>query len=171
MILGLRNGAVRLVDHQPGWAAAFDAARARIESALDPGLILGLEHVGSTAVPGLIAKPIIDIALQIPAAAATPIAPLVAAGYLDRGDKGADGGHLLALEPEPDVRTEHLHVVRAGDGLWAIYLSFRDRLRADPAARDRYAALKRRLAAAHASERERYTAAKAAFIRGLLEGG
>lgn len=166
--LGLANDAVQLVDHQAAWAVAFDAARARITAALDPALIVALEHVGSTSVPGLVAKPIIDIALEIPAGAATPIAPLVAAGYLDRGDKGADGGHLFGLEPEPGIRTEHLHVVRAGDGLLAIYLRFRDRLRADPDARRRYAELKRRLAAELGDQRERYTDSKADFIRAML---
>jgi GrpB-like predicted nucleotidyltransferase (UPF0157 family)/ribosomal protein S18 acetylase RimI-like enzyme len=170
--LGLADGAVRLAAHDPGWARAYDTARRRIEAALGPLGLRGVEHVGSTSVADLDAKPIVDVVARMPIAAdgGAIIAALAAAGYLDRGDKGDDGGHLFARELEPGVRTEHLHVVRDGDGMWEIYLRFRALLRSDPEARRRYLELKRRLAAEHPGDRERYTAAKAELIRALLAG-
>ena len=133
---------------------------------------MDIQHVGSTAVPGLVAKPILDIAVAVHAKDAIPrvIARLVALGYIDRGDGGSDGGHLCVWEPEPDVRTVHVHVVEEADPQWRDYLFFRDRLRADEGARRRYDETKRRLAATHPHDRRAYGAGKEELIEGVLRG-
>ncbi len=133
------------------------------------GGAVAIEHVGSTSVPGLPAKPILDIALALADALTAPtIDRLTAIGYIDCGDKGGDGGHLLVKESSPGVRTVHLHVVAHGDDNWRAYMIFRDALRRCPPLRDAYAALKRHLAAQLPDDRPRYTASKHGFIQSVM---
>lgn len=166
--LGLARGTVRLVDGDPGWPGAFERLAARLRPALGP-LAAAIEHVGSTAVPGLAAKPILDIAVGLvpdadPGQLVARLAPL---GWIFRGDN-ADSGLLFVLEDRPAHRVAHLHMVGYRDPRWHRYLRFRDRLRTDPAARAAYAELKLGLAERFADDRRAYTAAKDAFITGLL---
>jgi GrpB-like predicted nucleotidyltransferase (UPF0157 family) len=170
-ILGLAYGTVRLVDSDPEWPGAFQRLAAELSLALGPHAA-AIEHVGSTAVPGLAAKPILDVAvgLSMDADPARVVAILERLGWIFRGDKG-DAGLLLVLEDRPPNRVAHLHVVAFGDARWHRYLAFRDRLRADPAARTAYAELKRDLAERFAGDRTAYTAAKHTFIAGLLAEG
>ena len=167
--LGLGRGAVQLVDHQPGWAEVFERERLLLRGRLGK-LACDIQHVGSTAVPGLAAKPIIDIAVAIPSLSVLPDVrtSLVALGYLDRGDFAADGGHLFVRESAPDVRTHHVHVVRVDDPQWRNYLAFRDGLRSDPRARAEYGALKLGLGERVAHDRRAYVAVKVACIRRIL---
>jgi GrpB-like predicted nucleotidyltransferase (UPF0157 family) len=169
-MLGLQRGTVRLVPYTAQWARLFAAERRRIESALG-ALALAVEHVGSTAVPGLCAKPILDIGVAVrrSADAAACVAPLMRLGYEYLGDRRGTGGHFFA-KGDDARRTHYVHVVAHDSAEWADYLRFRERLRADAAARDEYAQLKVALAAAHATDRESYTRAKEAFIRRILAG-
>jgi GrpB-like predicted nucleotidyltransferase (UPF0157 family) len=167
-VLGLAYGKVRLVDSDPGWPRAFQRLAAELRLALG-SLAVAVEHVGSTAVPGLAAKPILDIAVGLAPDADTAqvIAILEPLGWNFRGDKG-DAGLLFVLEDRPAHRVAHLHIVGYGDARWRRYLVFRDRLRTDPATRAAYAQLKRRLAEEFVWDRRAYTAAKDSFITGLL---
>jgi GrpB-like predicted nucleotidyltransferase (UPF0157 family) len=121
-------------------------------------------------VPGLAARPIIDIAVAdaSPADAQRCRPLLVELGYLDRGDRGREGGYVFMRERTPEVRTHHLHMVAFDDPQWANYLRFRGRLRADVALRTEYASLKRKLQERFPCDRQGYTAAKDAFIRRVL---
>jgi GrpB-like predicted nucleotidyltransferase (UPF0157 family) len=169
--LGLAYGQVRLAASDPGWPAAFQRLAAELRAALGEEAV-AVEHVGSTAVPGLAAKPILDVAVGL-APGADPdraIAALGPLGWRFRGDKGDEGGLLLVLEDRPAHRVAHLHLVGHGDVQWRRYLALRDRLRADPAARAAYARLKERLTTRFGGDRRAYTAAKAAFIAQLLHG-
>jgi GrpB-like predicted nucleotidyltransferase (UPF0157 family) len=168
-MIGLKRGTVRVVPADAEWPVLFAQEAQRLREHLGH-LVLAIEHVGSTAVPGLAAKPILDIAVVVasPAAIARCRQPLDELGYLDRGDAGHDGGYLFVKECEPDVRTHHLHLVTVDDAQWTNYLRFRDTLRADAALRDQYAALKRTLQDRFAGDRRSYTAAKDAFVRRVL---
>lgn len=167
--IGLTRGTVRIVDSDPGWPGAFEKVIGELRRALG-GWTEGIEPIGSAAVPGLAAKPILDVAVAL--AAHTQISDvhtvLTRLGYHYGGDAGAWGGHIFALEDRPDHRLVTLHAVRHDDPQWARYLIVRDRLRRDPTARRAYAALKRRLAAEYPSDRQAYTSAKTAFITDLL---
>jgi len=167
-MLGLKYGTVHLVEHNPGWRASFPAEQAALGEALD-GLSCDIEHIGSTAVPGLPAKPIMDIAIGIPDAGDVReyIARLQQVGYEYRGDAGEDGGHVL-VRATGDVRTHHVHVVVLGGDQWRRYLLFRDLLRSDAMARDRYAAAKRELARRFTDNRKAYTDGKADIVDRLL---
>ena len=126
--------------------------------------------MGSTAVPGLPAKPIVDLAARLAhdAAIEAVIPRAEALGYIYRGDGADQGGHLFVLEREPDVRVVHLHVVRWDDPQWSRYLAFRDGLRRRPDLCARYAVLKLALAATYRDSRKTYTESKHDFIGGLL---
>lgn len=170
-MIGLKRKTVRVVDHDPGWAAlAAEACTAVRQAAGD--LILDIQHVGSTAVPGLPAKPILDLAAAVAGMEVMPqlIRALTTAGAIYRGDGADQGGHLFVWESEPEVRTIHLHVVAADDAQWTRYLRFRDALRQDPVLRRRYAELKRKLGERFPEDRMSYTASKDEFIRSVLDG-
>jgi GrpB-like predicted nucleotidyltransferase (UPF0157 family) len=167
--LGLLYGKVELVPYTSEWALLFVQEAARLREVLSPWPCQ-IEHVGSTAVPGLVAKPILDIAIGVPVAVTVNrvIAAIESLGYEYRGDAGASGGHILVRESRPRVRTHHLHVVALGDDQWTAYLALRDLLRANPDARDAYVRAKRALASVHDSDRTAYSAGKAEVIRELL---
>lgn len=169
--LGLESGTVRLVPYDARWPALFAEESERIMSIVAAAGLptLRIEHVGSTAVPGLAAKPILDLA----AGRARDVAPAVyipvleAAGYLYRGEMGVPGREFFRLGV---LRSHHLHLVEHEGEQWRRYLGLRDALRASPALRDRYAALKQDLAGRYPSDREAYTEGKTAFVEEVLRG-
>ncbi|HOB94684.1 MAG TPA: GrpB family protein [Aquabacterium sp.] len=157
-----------LAPPDPRWAALFAAERDAIAAALAPWLAGAPEHIGSTAVPGLPAKPVIDIMAPVVSLDASRAA-IAAAASLQYAYVAyqADRMHWFC-KPGPVNRTHHLHLVPVGSALWRERLAFRDALRADTALRDAYADLKRRLAAAHPQDREAYTDAKGPFVAAVL---
>jgi GrpB-like predicted nucleotidyltransferase (UPF0157 family) len=168
-MIGLKRHTVRVVEHDPNWSALFDAERDALQRALGE-LAADIQHVGSTAVPDLPAKPILDIAVAVRTLDVIPdmVERLTGIGYIYRGDGGDDGGHLFVREPEPDIRTVHVHVVETGNYQWKDYLAFRDMLREDADVRKRYADVKLDLAKRFPDDRKSYTAAKDEFIREVL---
>ncbi len=159
---------VVIVDHDPAWAEAFRSLSARIRQALRE-LPVEVEHVGSTAVPDLAAKPIIDIDVVVPTVVdlAEVIRRLQALGYVHEGDLGITGREAFRA-PWGDPK-HHLYLCASDSpALWE-HRSFRDRLRADPSLARRYADLKRRLAVEHGTDRTAYTESKSAFIREVLD--
>lgn len=160
---------IRLVAYDPDWPRRFERERAALAGAIGPWIAGGIHHVGSTAVPGLAAKPIIDI--------------LVGVRDLDESRAcleplGAELGYLYApymaeemhwlCKPHPSRRTHHLHLVPSGSERYRAELAFRDRLRADAEQAAEYLALKQGLARRFENDREAYTAAKSDFIRRAL---
>ena len=168
-MIGLQRGTVQVVAHHPDWHHLFEQERHLLHQQIGH-LVLDIQHVGSTAVAGLDAKPILDLAVAVTAMAMLPrCGPLLCRiGYMDRGDGGTNGGYLFVKESVPDVRTHHVHVVAIDDPQWHNYLRFRDRLRAEEGLRTRYAKLKQDLQKQFAQDRQSYTAAKHEFIRGVL---
>lgn len=159
--LGLRYGEVVVTDHNPAWAAIFDKLAAEINRAL-AGLAVDVEHVGSTAVPGLVAKPIIDVAVGVEASTdnVRVVAALTEAGFAFRGDLGDHGGLLFVLESDPEIVVAHIHVVELNGFQWRWYLAFRDGLRSRNRLRGQYESLKRGIAETHAKDRDGYSQAK-----------
>jgi GrpB-like predicted nucleotidyltransferase (UPF0157 family) len=168
-MIGLKRHTVRVVEHNPGWASLFDNEADGIRHA-GGSLVLDVQHVGSTAVFGLPAKPVLDIAVAIGTSGDIPelAKRLMAIGYIDRGDAGRDGGYLLVRDSEPEVRTVHLHIVEQTDRQWSHYVAFRDILRRDAGIREEYGELKKRLAAVYPNDRKHYTDSKNAFIQRVL---
>lgn len=167
--LGLRVGGVVVREYDSRWPAEFERERAALANLLD-GVVDRIEHVGSTAVAGLAAKPLIDIALGFsdPRRLDEGRARLLAAGYEDRGDLGEKGG-VVVTKGTPSERTHILHLVLVQSDQWRRFLTFRDTLRADPTVRDEYATLKRGLAQQFPDDREGYTGGKAPFVDGVTK--
>jgi GrpB-like predicted nucleotidyltransferase (UPF0157 family) len=156
-------------DYDPEWPNRYLALRAPIAAALGD-LAVGIEHVGSTSVPGLAAKPTIDIVILVRSIADLPrvIERLERIGYVHEGDFGVNGREAFAT---PAGYAKHDHHLYACHPDWPGYgdqIVFRDYLRTHPAAADAYAALKRSLAIRHRDDRAAYTAAKADFVRDVL---
>lgn len=170
MVIGLKRGTVKIVPYQVEWEGLFEQERQLLARCIG-NLVVDIQHVGSTAVPGLEAKPIIDIAIAVadPEMISRCTRPLAAIGYIDRGDSGKNGGYLFVKESAPGVRTYHLHLVTVEDSQWRTYLRFRDLLRGDETIRARYANLKARLKRLYPDDRGRYTSGKHDFIRSVLQ--
>lgn len=154
------------------WPALFEVERERLQC-LFPGAFIAIEHMGSTAVPGLAAKPVIDIlaGVESMAAARALVGPLCANGYTTSAEfNAALADRQWLMRWANGHRTHHLHLVVHGGAVWAQRLRFRDALRGDAALAARYAALKAGLAAQYPKDREAYTEAKAVFVRSVCEG-
>ena len=167
MPLGLESGIVRVAPYDQAWPRLFAAESARLHDALG-GLPLVLEHTGSTSVPGLPAKPVLDILAGV--AAHDPLAPYVAAlvdaGYVHRGEQGIPGREFFR-RGEP--RAYHIHLTHVGSSFWRDHLAFRDYLRAHAEVRDEYARLKQELAVRFPADREAYIEHKGPFVRRVLD--
>jgi GrpB-like predicted nucleotidyltransferase (UPF0157 family) len=159
---------IHLAPYDPAWPALFEAERERLLEVLAPWLTGPVEHVGSTAVPGMIAKPVVDIMAGVESLAASrdAIAAVAALRY-QYAPYRPDVVHWFC-KPDFSLRTHHLHLVPVGSRLWRERLAFRDILRADADVAARYAALKSRLAILHRLDREAYTDAKGPFIEEVL---
>ena len=162
---------ITLTKHDLRWPVLFAEEAARIRAAVDGGLIVGIEHFGSTAVPGLSAKPIIDllVAVRSLAEARERVIPVLeAVGYSYwRDDPAPDRLFLVKGLPPNGPRTHHVHIV--GQGTSADRLLFRDVLRADPEEAKRYAALKQYLAARFPGDREAYTKGKTEYVYSVTQ--
>ncbi len=159
---------VLLVPYDDTWPARFREEEKAIRRVLAGHLAGPIEHVGSTAVPGLAAKPIIDIMVGVTSLAESrSIIPLLAEiGYVHYPYR-PDVMHWFC-KPSAAFRTHHLHAIPVGSALWRDRLAFRDYLRAHPETRLEYAALKAELAERHHLDREAYTEAKTPFIARVL---
>ena len=164
--LGLESGIVRLVDYDDRWPLLFAAEARRIRDQCGT-LALRLEHIGGTSIPGMCAKPVLDIAAGRPAEAAIEdyVAALERAGYVYRGERGVPGREYFR---RGQPRAYHLHLVEDGGALWSDYVVFRDYLRADAEAAREFAGLKRALAARFVHDREAYMNAKGPHVAEIL---
>ena len=155
--------AIVLVDYDPRWPVRFLDERAKITTALGAEAIR-IEHIGSTAVPGLAAKPIIDVLVTVAVLEDEPryLPALQRAGYVLRV---REPGHRMMRTPELDV---HLHILPDVDPAVTAYLAFRNRLRSSIADRDLYAATKRRLAQQDWPTMDHYADAKSEVILQIL---
>jgi len=164
--LGLESGTVRVVPYDPRWPDLFLAELHRLTAALLP-LAATIEHIGSTAVPGLAAKPILDIlaGYDDPELLQEFIRSFEAAGYEHRGEQGIPGREFFR---RGKPRSYHVHLTRTGNLFWLRHLGYRDLLRSDPALRDAYADLKHQLAAQFPTNREAYIEGKTEFIQATV---
>jgi GrpB-like predicted nucleotidyltransferase (UPF0157 family) len=169
---------VAIVPYDSHWAELYRWEAEHLLSCFPKGLIRRIEHFGSTAVPGLAAKPIVDMLVEVPSlrAARTEIAPVLEAqgyDYFWRPSFGDDVPPWYAFfikRTGSGIRTHHIHVVtrrRTFQGHWDRLL-FRDYLIAHPQTAREYARLKSRLATAHPNDRVAYTSGKAAFISRVM---
>lgn len=158
---------VVVAEYDQSWPARYEEEKARIVEALGDAVV-AIEHVGSTAVPGLAAKPIIDIMVGVRKLddGERCIRPLVAIGYEYRGEAGVPGRHYFR---KGDPRSHHLHMAEHAGHFWERHILFRDLLREDRELAQQYGALKKELAAKYRTERLAYWEAKSPFIESVLD--
>jgi GrpB-like predicted nucleotidyltransferase (UPF0157 family) len=162
---------LELSAYSPMWPAIFDMERVRLDQLFGPGTV-EIEHIGSTAVPGLGAKPVIDVMVGAAALEVFEIRmpELQAEGYryvpeLEKSNPGRR--YFVKTDGQPGNFT--LHAVVAGTAYWREHLAFRDALRMSPTLCEEYWRIKRRAATRHPNDRTAYADAKAAFIRMVLD--
>jgi GrpB-like predicted nucleotidyltransferase (UPF0157 family) len=168
MTLGLESGIVRLEPYDPAWPELFVAEAERLQKLFAAaGLVVTLEHSGSTAIPGLASKPILDILGGYAEGTLVTeyIDVLAEAGYVHRGEQGVPGREFFR---RGNPRSYHLHLTQIDGPFWRDHLTFRNRLRADNALRDAYAALKHDLATRFPNDREAYIEGKGPFVNDIL---
>jgi GrpB-like predicted nucleotidyltransferase (UPF0157 family) len=169
---------ILLVDYDPEWPQSFEEERARLQQAIGEWTV-AIEHVGSTAVPGLAAKPVIDmgVALRRREDTLLCITPMRELGYVCLGESEIPGRTFfrkLTNTPAPGqifdgvARTHHVHMYESGHWEDVAHVLFRDYLRAHPQVAEDYAAHKRELASRHGGDVESYAMAKSEFVRGVL---
>lgn len=169
-MIGLRRGTVKLKPYNPRWAIAFRTEERRLRRALGK-LVVDIQHIGSTAISGMAAKPIIDISVGVRTMgdAGRCIQPLRKLGYEWRRDFGGPHVQLLFVKGPEQKRTHYLHLMKYDGALWENDIFFRNYLRRHKRQAKAYANLKRRLAARFSSDRPSYTSAKAKFILGVIK--
>jgi GrpB-like predicted nucleotidyltransferase (UPF0157 family) len=165
-VLGLDHGVVRLCDHTSLWAELYREEKERI-MAVAGDLIVDLEHIGSTSIPGIKAKPVLDImagVTQLEKAHFCKV-PLEGIGYVYLADAGIENDHVFGKNVP---RTHYLHIVEYGGSKWTNHLYFRDRLRSDPALAQAYEELKEELSRKFSNNRAKYHDAKSKFINEVV---
>ncbi len=162
-----------IVDYDESWPEKFAVAAAELWVAVAPWIV-EIEHVGSTAVPGLAAKPVIDIQVGVSSLRATPeiVAAIEGLGYeyVPEFERELPNRRYFRRSSVAGVRTHQIHLVERSDhGWWDRHILFRDWLSDHAVDRDRYAELKRALAVEYRTDRVGYTDAKSAFIAGVVD--
>ena len=165
------GGKIVVSDYDPAWPWMFEEERTRVQDALG-SLAVTIEHVGSTAVPGLAAKPIIDLLVSVrdlDGACASCIAPLAALGYRYMHEyEPWLPGELLFRKGVPGPWTHHVHIVEPGGRRWEELVLIRDELRSDPELARAYANLKQALALVFEDDIAGYRDAKRPFLEAVL---
>ncbi|MFW5653622.1 MAG: GrpB family protein [Planctomycetota bacterium] len=174
-MLGLEP--VVLLDWTTRWPVAFRELQDELQRALgSDGHLTSIEHIGSTAVPGLPAKPVIDILIgvrQIDRVVDEWVAPLASHGfrYISRHEEQLPERRFFVRRARGEMLQAHLHIVEPTTEFWRTHLQFRDILRANPTLRNLYAATKIRFAREFRNDRAAYTDAKGPVIRQILATG
>lgn len=163
---------VIIVEYDPNWKYLFQEEVVQIRRVLEPNLITRIEHFGSTAIPGLAAKPIIDLLVGVHSleeAKSKAVSSLESLGYAYwRDNPNPQRMFFVKGLPPNSPRTHHIHMVEPDSILWE-RLVFRDYLRQYPNEAARYEQLKRNLAQRFKSDREAYTAGKAEYIKDVMQ--
>ena len=167
--LGLRRGEVVVVPYDPRWPVLFEEAAAQLRALLGPA-ILAVHHVGSTAVRGLCAKPILDVLVSVPDFddARKLVTPLATLGYEFRPDEEIPDRHYFRRPPGGELRTHHLSLAEPDSRHHTVTLAFRDALRRDPKVNASYARLKLTLAQQFPRDRPAYIEGKTRFVMQVL---
>ena len=165
-MIGLERGTVRLTPYSKEWERLFAEEKSSLQAAIGM-YVLDIQHVGSTSIPGMVAKPIIDIAIAIEnfENASVCIKPIERSGYEYKGENGIPRRHFFA---KGNPRTHHIHMNELGSREWIDQISFRNYLILHPEAAKEYADLKTKLARRYPTDRQAYLDNKAPFIEHVL---
>lgn len=157
---------VEVVPHNPQWRDAFAAEAKHVAAALGENVV-AIHHIGSTAIPNIYAKPVIDLLVEV--SDITEVdgrsSAMESLGYEVKGEYGIPGRRYFRKDNQAGIRTHHLHVFAAGSAGVVRHLAFRDYMIAHPGEAQRYSELKRQLAQAHPQNIDGYMDGKDGFIK------
>lgn len=168
-MIGLKKGIVKFAPYDKEWEVFFEKEKILLQKTLGPAA-LDIQHVGSTSVPGMSAKPIIDIALGIKALNSYKqyIVPLQSINYIFKEHVRLKNDYYFAKGNEEEI-TCHLHLVKYQGEIWKNYLAFRNYLRVNPQSVREYIELKETLRKKFPENRKKYTAGKSKFISSIIK--
>jgi GrpB-like predicted nucleotidyltransferase (UPF0157 family) len=157
---------VEVVPHDPRWRDAFEAEAKQVAAALG-GNVVAVHHIGSTAIPGIYAKPIVDLLVEVRDVTEVDgrSSAMESLGYEVMGEYGIPGRRYFRKDTPEGVRTHHIHAFEAGSSEVERHLAFRDYMIAHPGDAHRYSELKRRLAEEHPQSPGGYMDGKEGFIK------
>lgn len=163
-VLGLQRGSVILVESQEEWSNEFASEKKRLLGYLGR-MIVAIQHIGSTSVPGLVAKPIIDILVSVlKDVDFVDVKRILESHGYEYRENGSSEEKMLLVKGPAENRTHYVHVTHEGSRTWQETISFRNVLRSNRTIRKEYGKLKQRLAALYPFDRPAYTAGKESFI-------
>lgn len=168
-MIGLKRGTVKIVQYDPRWKELFETEQKRLRKLLSKEFV-DIQHIGSTAVPGLSAKPVIDIAVGVMSMgnAKKYIHEIEKIGYVWRSKFGRIDRHIVFAKGNGVTNTNYLHLVKYRGKIWEDRIAFRDYLIQHATARKQYEKLKYKLAAKFSDDRESYTGQKEMFVKEIL---
>lgn len=168
--LGLQRGTVRLEPYNPEWRELFETEKSALKEVLSDKFVAA-EHVGSTAIPGMKAKPILDLMLAILDLENWEWVkePLAKVGYEFRRDFRKEQGHILFVKGPEENRTHYLKITELHSDFWNEHILFRDYLINNSQYREKYQDLKEKLFDEYAGNREPYTRDKEEFVRKIIK--
>jgi len=168
-MLGLNRKNVKLFEYHPGWKGAFEEEKKAIQSKLGK-LIVAIEHIGSTSIPGMCAKPVLDFMVAVESVEDYKkfVDPLKELGYEFRRDYRDSQRHILFVKGAEDFRTHYLKLTEKNSEFWDEHILFRNYLISHPDVAGEYKQLKEKLQVSNASSRASYTEAKSEFIHKIL---
>ena len=157
---------VEVVPHDPKWRDAFGAEASRVAAALG-GNVVAIHHIGSTAIPNIYAKPVIDMLVEVRDITEVDgrSSAMESLGYEVLGEYGIPGRRYFRKDSREGIRTHHIHAFEAGSAEAGRHLAFRDYMIAHPEAAQRYSELKRKLAEEHPQSMDGYMDGKDGFIK------
>ena len=166
-MVGLERDIVKLIPYNRNWERLFEDEKSRLQEVIG-AYVLDIQHVGSTSIPGMIAKPIIDIAIAVQSFedATVCIKPIEQLGYEYRGEFGIPRRHYFT---KGDPRTHHIHMNEISSRDWLNQITFRNYLIQHPGVAKEYAELKVKLAQSYPTNLQLYTESKAPFINHVLQ--
>jgi len=169
-MLGLDRKNVKLSKYHSGWKQAFEDEKTAIQERLGEA-VLDIEHIGSTAIPGMSAKPVLDFMIAVKSVDVYVkfIEPMKELGYEFRRDNRETQEHILFVKGAEDLRTHYLKMTERDSGFWKEHILFRDYLINHPETAKEYKELKESLQESHSSSRATYTEAKAELIQKILK--
>lgn len=171
-MIGLKRDTVEILNYQKDWAIIYEETKSAIEKVLVE-FNIAIEHIGSTAIENMTAKPIIDVVIGLEylnkATIEKTISKLENIHFIYRSNEGENGGYLFIKEKNKNVVSHHIHVVEQNDKQWNNYIHFRDALRKHSELALEYKQVKQSLAKKYPLDRLKYTNGKNEFIQAILQ--
>lgn len=167
-MIGLRKGTVRLCAYNSEWSDLYEQEASRLRSLLGEN-VLSIEHIGSTAISGMMSKPIIDVMVAVPTmeVGQQVVSTLISNNYIRRPNGDLED-RIFLVKGEETLRTHHISLTELQSNYWHQHILFRDCMRKNPDLANRYIEIKSVLSVKYKNDRAKYTEGKEDFVKDVL---